>query len=177
MSEPYVAEIKMFAGNFAPRGYAFCSGQLLSIAQNTALFALLGTNYGGDGRVTFGLPDLQGRAPMYWGQGPGLTQRFIGELGGEQNVTLISTEMPAHNHFLQCNVSGGASNNPQGATFGAALRGSPPFYTAQPTQQQTVPMAPQALGITGGSQPHNNMQPYLAVSFIIALQGIFPPRN
>lgn len=175
MSDPYVAEIKMFAGNFAPRSYAFCNGQLLPIAQNTAVFALLGTTYGGNGQTTFGLPNLQNSAAMHWGQGPGLTNRFIGETSGAPSVTLINSEMPSHNHLLQCNEAAAQSASPSGQTFGASGgRGRPPFYASQGT---SVPMAPQGIGLTGGNQPHNNMQPYLCVSFIIALQGVFPPRN
>lgn len=175
MSQPFIAEIKMFAGNFAPRAYALCNGQLLPIAQNTALFSILGTTYGGDGRTTFGLPNLQGRAAMHQGQGPGLTPRALGETGGTPSVTLISSEMPSHNHQMQCNEVAGTLPSPSNATFGmSGGRGRPSFYAAQGTN---VPMAQQALGITGGSLPHNNMQPYLGVTFIIALQGIFPPRN
>lgn len=175
MAEPYIGEIKMFGGNFAPRMYALCNGQLLSIAQNTALFSLLGTNYGGNGQTTFGLPNLQGSAAMHWGQGPGLTPRTIGEVGGEPTVTLITNEMPSHNHQMQGNEVDGALPSPSNATFGlSGGRGRPSFYAAQGTN---VPMALQALGITGGNQPHNNMQPYLAVNFIIALQGVYPPRN
>ena len=174
MADPYVGEIKMFAGNFAPRMYALCNGQLLAIAQNTALFSLLGTIYGGDGRVTFGLPNLQGSAAMFWGQGPGLSLRQIGQTGGETTVSLLTTEMPSHNHLMQGTTGDGILGDPNGATFGAGSRGNPPFYAAQGT---AVPMAPQAIGITGSGQPHNNMQPYLAVNFIIALQGVYPPRN
>lgn len=175
MADPYVGEIKMFGSNFAPRGFALCNGQLLSIAQNTALFSLLGTIYGGDGRTTFALPNLQGSAAMFWGTGPGLTNRQIGETGGETAVSLITTEMPSHNHVMQCNDTDGGLPNPSNATFGnSGGRGRPSFYAAQGT---AVPMAPQAIGLTGSGQPHNNMQPYLAVNFIIALQGVYPPRN
>lgn len=176
MADPYVGEIKMFGGNFAPRSYAYCNGQLLSIAQNTALFSLLGTTYGGDGRTTFALPNLQGSAAMFWGQGPGLTNRFIGETGGETAVSLITSEMPSHNHLMQCNDTLGDAANPTNtSTFGSVGgRGKPPFYATQGT---AVPMSQQAIGLTGGGQPHNNLQPYLVVSFIIALQGVYPPRN
>lgn len=177
MSEPYVAEIKMFAGNFAPRGYALCNGQLLPIQQNTALYSLIGNFYGGDGRTTFGLPNFQGNAPMFWGQGPGLTGHSLGEKSGAANVTLDLTQMPGHNHVFQCNTTGGGQNSPSQATFGAGLRGTQPFFTGQPAAGQTVQMAPQLLSPTGGSQSHNNMQPFLGVTFIIALQGIFPPRQ
>lgn len=176
MSDPYVGEIKMFGGNFAPRQYALCNGQILSIAQNTALFSILGTTYGGDGRVTFALPDLQNRAAMHPGSGPGLSQHFLGESAGAPSVTLITSEMPSHNHQMQCNDAGGDTATPNGGTFGSGGRGDAPFY-APASSFSAVPMAPQALGLTGGSQPHNNLQPYLAVNFIIALQGVFPPRN
>lgn len=174
MSDPYIGEIKMFAGNFAPRSYAFCNGQLLPIAQNTALFSILGTIYGGDGRTTFALPNLQGRAAMNQGRGPGLTQRTLGEQGGEAAVTLQTSQIPSHNHLLRGTSSSGDNSNPATRTFGSGGRGDPPFYASQGT---TVPMAQNAIGITGGGQGHNNMQPYLAVSFIIALQGVYPPRN
>ncbi len=175
MADPYIGEIKMFGGNFAPRMYAFCNGQLLPIAQNTALFSILGTTYGGNGQTTFGLPNLQGRAPMNQGRGPGLTPRTLGELGGEAAVTLLTSEMPSHNHLMQCNDAAGDANSPSNATFGTSGgRGRPAFYAGQGTN---VAMSPQAIGVNGQSQPHNNMQPYLAVSFIIALQGVYPPRN
>lgn len=176
MADPYIGEIKMFAGNFAPRFYALCDGQLLSITQNTALFSILGTTYGGDGRVTFALPDLQNRAAMHEGQGPGLTPRSLGESSGESAVTLITAEMPLHNHQMQCSSDEGNTADPNGATFGLGLRGDPAFYAAA-SSFAAAAMAPQALGLTGGSQPHNNLQPYLCVTFIIALQGVFPARN
>jgi microcystin-dependent protein len=175
MSSPFVAEIKMFAGNFAPTGWAQCDGQLMPISQNTALFSLLGTFYGGDGKSTFAIPNLQGSAPIHQGQGPGLTDRFLGESGGQQAVTLLPTEMPIHTHAAQADV---ASTNrvasPSNATWTKAPgRTPPPLYsTSAPTQQ----MNPLALSITGSSLPHNNMPPYLCLTFIIALQGVFPPR-
>lgn len=175
MSEPFVAEIRMFGGNFAPRGWAFCNGQLLSISQNTALFSLLGTTYGGDGRTTFGLPDLQGRAPMHQGQGPGLTPRVQGETGGAENVTLSASQMPAHTHQAQADASGGGQTSPANATWAAAGRGRPAAYAAN--QAPGAALSGQALAPAGGSQPHNNRSPYLGVNFIIALQGIFPSRN
>ena len=172
MSDPFIAEIKMFAGNFPPRGYAFCDGQLLAIAQNTALFSLLGTNYGGNGTSTFGLPDLKNRTPMGWGNGPGLTPRVIGEMGGVSNVTLISSEMPQHTHSLAASSSSGSSDNPSGTSFGTIGRGRTAIYSSTAPSVQMSPT-----GIGGGSQPHNNRQPYLGLYFIIALQGVFPPRN
>ena len=172
MSQPFVAEIRMFGGNFAPRNWALCNGQILSIAQNTALFALLGTTYGGNGQTTFALPNLQGRAPMHPGNGPGLTPRTLGEQAGTPTVTLISTEIPAHTHNLTATSAAGSKSDPTNSLFASGGRGRPAFYAAQATP---VPMP--STGLTGGSQPHNNMQPYLAITFIIALQGVFPARN
>jgi microcystin-dependent protein len=175
MSDPFVAEIRMFAGNFAPTGWAQCNGQLLPISQNTALFSLLGTFYGGDGKSTFALPNLQGSAPMHQGQGAGLTERFLGESGGSEFVTLIESEMPAHSHLAQGNTSGGDNVNPQNTSWSilGTTRTPPPLYqTTQNTQ-----MSPMAVSIAGGSLPHNNMSPYLTLTFIIAMQGIFPPRG
>lgn len=175
MSDPFVGEIRMFAGNFAPRGWAFCNGQILSIAQNTALFSLLGTTYGGNGQTTFALPDLQNRSPMHLGQGPGLTSRDLGEIGGNTTVTLIASEMPAHAHQPQADASASGQMSPAGATWGAGGRGRPAAYAAN--SNPGAALSPQALAPTGGSQPHNNRSPYLGVSFIIALQGVFPSRN
>ena len=170
MSDPFVAEIRIVGFNFAPTGWAQCNGQLLPISQNTALFALLGTYYGGDGKSTFALPDLQGSAPMHQGQGSGLSQRFIGEQSGSQNVTLLQSEMPMHIHnamgrsILGNNVSP-AGNNWAGSSIARQ-------YLPDPNSQGN----PQATTITGSSLPHNNMPPYLILNFIIAMQGIFPPR-
>jgi len=175
MSDPFLAEIRMFAGNFAPTGWALCDGQLMPISQNTALFSLLGTTYGGDGRVTFGLPNLQGTMPMQQGQGPGLSARFLGQVGGEQAVTLLAAEMPQHTHAASGVAALGNANSPAGAVWGEAGIGRQLdliYSTAQPSTQ----MSPQAVQQAGGSQPHNNMPPYLCVTFIIALQGIFPQR-
>jgi len=180
MSTPFLGQISIFAGNFAPRGWTMCAGQLLSIAQNAALFSLLGTYYGGDGRTTFALPDLRGRIPLHQGQGPGLTNRVIGEQSGSENVTLISAQMPFHNHALN------ASNQPANkidvtATALPGTLSSPDFFytvndgsTPAPTSET---MAGAACGIDGGSQPHANMMPTLTITYIIALQGIFPSRN
>jgi microcystin-dependent protein len=172
MSSPFVAEIRIFAGNFAPTGWAECNGQLLPISQNTALFSLLGTFYGGNGQTTFALPNLQGAAPMHQGQGPGLSEHFLGESAGEPFVTLLTSEMPLHAHSsvgadVQGNVSSPAGN----------------FFAGDSTVRQWVSSAPnsdmsfQTVGPTGGSLPHNNMQPYLVLLFIIAMQGVFPPRT
>lgn len=169
MSEPFIGEIRTFGGNFAPKGWALCNGQLLPIAQYTALFSLLGTAYGGDGKVTFGLPNLQGSAPMHWGDGPGLTPRNIGEVGGTTSVTLIQPELPAHNHAFEASASAASALSPaNNVPADATLYAAPPYTQA---------MSPSSIGVAGGSQPHENMQPYLAVTFIIALQGIYPSRG
>ncbi len=174
MAEPFIGQIIQAGFNFAPRGYATCDGQLLSIAQNTALFSLLGTTFGGDGRVTFGLPDLRGRVPIHQGQGPGLTNRTMGEASGSETVTLISSQMPMHNHlFAATNVSG-ALPTPNGNFLGATSDSNVVFY--RPTSDGST-LNPQSIGLAGGNQPHNNMQPYLVINFCIALQGIFPSRN
>jgi len=174
MSSPFLAEIRIFAGNFAPSGWALCNGQILAISQNTALFSLLGTNFGGNGTSTFGLPNLQGSAPLAAGNGPGLTPRVVGEVGGEANVTLLSTEMPSHNHIASCAAGAGTEIPPAGAVWAeaAATRGIKAYASSANTT-----MAPQAIGLVGGNLPHNNLPPYLVLTFIIALQGIFPARN
>jgi microcystin-dependent protein len=174
MSDPFVAEIRIFAGNFAPRGWALCNGQLLPISQNTALFSLLGTTYGGDGKSTFALPNLQGSAPIAPGQGPGLSLRDLGESGGEETVTLLNSEMPAHTHALQASSIGADDNDPSpNNVLTVALGGAMYNSVTTPTVQMNLNALPPA----GGSLPHNNMQPYLALTFIIALQGIFPARS
>jgi microcystin-dependent protein len=173
MSDPFVAEIRMFTGNFAPRGWALCNGQLLPISQNTALFSLLGTFYGGDGKSTFALPDLQGASPLQPGQGPALSERFLGERGGSANVTLLETEIPLHTHTGMAAGSGTGQSDPTDAVFASGQRGRPPAYGLGATR---VAMSPFAVGPAGGSLPHNNLPPYLAVTFIIALQGIYPSR-
>jgi microcystin-dependent protein len=172
MVDNFLGEIRMFSGNFAPLGWALCNGQLMAISQNTALFSLLGTMYGGDGRVTFALPDLQCRVPLDWGQGPGLTDRVQGEEAGEENVTLIQSEMPIHIH--QINVENAPGNNLSPANNYPAESGRRD-HIYQPSANTTMNV--QALGVAGGSLPHNNMQPYLVVNFIIALQGIYPQRG
>lgn len=178
--DPLLAEIRLFAGNFAPNGWAFCQGQLLSIAQNTALFSLLGTTYGGDGMVTFGLPDLRGRVPIGFGQGPGLPYYVLGEQSGEPNHTLLTTEMPAHNHAAQAQinaVSGGGNVGSPANAYPAASTARDNIYSSATPNSTMSPQAAQVtLGISGGSQPHNNMQPYLGLNYIIALQGIYPSR-
>ncbi|HEX6384975.1 MAG TPA: tail fiber protein [Anaerolineae bacterium] len=174
MSEPFIAEIRIFAGNFAPRGWAFCNGQLLPISQNTALFSLVGTTYGGDGRTTFALPNLQGRAPLHPGQGPGLTARQLGEQGGTESVTLSAAEIPNHAHALQAYSRPGDLADPAERSLARASGGN---VYQQNSSTNMVQMDGQALADSGGSQPHNNMQPYLAINFIIALQGIYPSRS
>jgi len=173
MSEPFVGEIRMFAGNFAPRSWAFCDGQLLSIPQNDALFSLLGTTYGGDGRTTFGLPDLRGRIPIHAGSGPGLSPRNIGAKGGAERVTLSLNQLPNHKHGLRALDKPGDSGNPQNRHW-AATSGSPDYYTSDPPD---VNMDNNALTSVGGSQAHSNMMPFLGIHFIIALFGVYPSRN
>ena len=175
MSSPFVAEIRMFAGNFAPKGWAQCDGQLLPISQNTALFSLLGTFYGGDGKSTFALPDLQGATPMGQGQGGGLSDRFLGEQSGSQFVTLLQSEMPSHNHTIQAYTFDPGDNRTPGPTF--SLAKTLPGNGYQPTGGAVVQMNFQTLAPTGSGLPHNNMQPFLTVLFIIAMQGVFPPRG
>jgi microcystin-dependent protein len=172
MSDPFIAEIRLFAGNFAPRGWAFCNGQILSIAQNTALFALLGTTYGGNGQTTFALPDLRGRVPISPGQGPGLSSYFLGQTGGQETVTLNTQQMPSHSHGAAASGEGGTAATPNGGVWaGSTARDSIYAATANTT------MSPAAIAATGGGQPHPNMPPYQAINYIIALEGIFPSRN
>ena len=180
MADPFVAEIRMFPFNFAPKGWAFCNGQLLPISQNTALFSLLGTTYGGNGQSTFALPNLQGSTVMQHGQGQGLSLRDLGQTGGSEAVTLLQSEMPAHTHAAQATTLIANTQQPSSATLarGAySFQGNggavPMYFNGAPDVQ----MAPQALATGGGSLPHNNMQPYLTVNFNIALQGVFPPRS
>ena len=174
MSEPFIAEIRIFAGNFAPRGWAFCNGQLLPVAQNTALFSLIGTTYGGDGRTTTALPNLQGRAPMHPGSGPGLTSRRLGHRGGVETVTLTQDQMPNHDHTLQAALSQGGVSTPAGNTLS---RSTGDLVYQSDTTSNTANMAVQAISATGGGQAHNNMQPFLAMNFIIALVGLYPSRS
>lgn len=174
MADPFVAEIRIFPFNFAPKGWAFCDGQLMPISQNTALFSLLGTTYGGDGKSTFALPDLEGRAPMHPGQGPGLSLHDLGETGGSETVTLLASEIPAHSHAVMAAASPGNLNAP-GSDRGIARSQGGSAYIADTSG--LVTMAPQALTPAGASLPHNNMMPYLTFNFNIALQGVFPPRS
>src|SRR5882672_7902777 len=175
MSNPFVAEIRIFAGNFAPTGWALCNGQLMPISQNTALFSLLGTTYGGDGKSNFALPNLQGSVPMQAGQGPGLSLRDLGEIGGDQAVTLLQTEMPSHNHGVQGTTTGNQTT-PVNNAWASGQKGFGNVYAA-PNNATNVQMNPFGTSIAGGNLPHNNMTPFLCLTFIIALQGVFPPRS
>jgi microcystin-dependent protein len=175
MADPFVAEIRIFPFNFAPKGWAFCNGQILPISQNTALFSLLGTTYGGDGKSTFALPNMQGNAPMHPGQGPGLSLHDLGETGGSQTVSLLESEMPAHSHAYNVSQADSTERIPTGQKFGAGLGGVVAYIPASGAPLSA--MSPNALTPAGGDQPHNNMQPYLTLSFCIALQGVFPPRG
>ncbi|TPK59845.1 MULTISPECIES: tail fiber protein [unclassified Mesorhizobium] len=175
MADPFVAEIRIFPFNFAPKGWAWCDGQLLPLSQNTALFSLLGTTYGGNGQSNFALPDLQGGAPMHPGQGPGLSLHYLGETGGSETVQLLETEMPAHNHPLVAQGAVANRTNPVGNYFARASAGTP-YVPGTPIPALTG-LADQALAPAGGDQPHNNLMPYLTCYFCIALQGVFPPRG
>lgn len=169
--DPFVAEIRIFPFNFAPRGWAWCDGQLLPLSQNTALFSLLGTTYGGNGKSNFALPDLQGRAPMQPSQGPGLSFHDLGETGGSETVSLLESEIPSHNHTLRVVNDGGLQSNPSGAYVARAN-----IYNSSPGGS-FASMSVNAMAPAGGDQPHNNMMPYLTFYFNIALQGVFPPRT
>lgn len=176
MSSPFVAEIMIVPFNFAPKGWALCDGQILPISQNTALFSLLGTTYGGDGKSTFALPNLQGMAPLQAGQGAGLSLRDLGEIGGVEQVTLLQSEIPGHTHTLHLKNAVGDRNSPVGNLPAQARIGRQPLPMYSATAGTSPAMSPAALGAVGG-QPHNNMPPYLTFNFIIALQGVFPPRS
>lgn len=173
MAEPFIGSIVLFCGNFAPKGWATCDGQLLSIAQNSALFSILGTTFGGDGRTTFALPDLRGRVPLHPGSGPGLSPYTLGQSIGVENVTLLAGQMPAHNHAVAAPCSDGAPSTPSPVGAVAANQDQTPFYAAS----GTAAMAPGTSTTVGGSQPHENRQPVLAINFIIALEGIYPSRS
>jgi len=174
MADPFVAEIRVFGFNFAPKGWAFCNGQLLPISQNTALFALLGTTYGGNGKSTFALPNLQGNCAMHPGQGPGLSLHDLGETGGTPAVTLLISEIPVHTHGVLAapSIVAGDTNIAAGNAFAKSSQGNSYAPAANLTQ-----LNPTAVSIAGGSLPHNNMMPYLTLNFCIALQGVFPPRG
>jgi microcystin-dependent protein len=172
VSEPFLGEIRMFGFNFAPQGWALCDGQLLPISQNAALFDLLGTTYGGDGTTTFALPNLQSRVPIHQGQGAGLSSYVAGQAGGTETVTLAAAQMPEHTHSVKASSSAAASDKPEGS---ALAQSHSHIYTAEP-DTSTV-MNANMLGDAGGSASHDNIQPYLAVNFCIALTGIFPAQN
>lgn len=167
MASPFIGQIHMFSFNFPPRGWALCNGQLLAINQNQALFSILGTTYGGNGTTNFALPNLQGRTPLHFGQGPGVSNRTLGQTGGAENVTLLATQMPSHIHTASANSAAPNAGSPAGNFWAAGV------YSAS----SNTTMNPAALSNTGGNQPHPNLSPYLTVSFCIALQGIFPSRN
>jgi microcystin-dependent protein len=169
--QPMLGEIQIWSGNFAPRGWAFCDGSTLAIDQNTALFSLMGTTYGGDGETTFGLPDLRGRVPVHQGQGPGLSQKNLGESSGAENVTLTVQSIPAHNHVPGVSIDRSTSASPAGNVWGA--------WSGQQYSDQAAntTVNPASIQLTGGGQPHNNMPPYLGLNFIIALEGVYPSRN
>jgi microcystin-dependent protein len=173
MSSPFLNEIRMFGFNFAPRGWAQCNGQILPIAQNTALFSLLGTTYGGNGQTTFALPDLRSRVPMHFNQGPGLSNRDLGEVGGEEAHALTLNEMPNHRHTPNGSTAAPDAGAPASEVF-ATLTASKPYRAGAGS---LTALAPGTLGMAGGNQPHSNIQPYLTVNFAIALQGIFPSRS
>ncbi len=175
MSEPFIAEIRIFAGNFAPRGWAFCDGQILPIDQNTALFSLIGTTYGGDGRRTMGIPNLQGRAPMHPGRGPGLTARRLGEKVGTETVTLTEAQIPSHSHTARASSGGAAPGAPTNTSSFARAGGGNAYHSDNTTNQ--VDLASETLSTTGDGQAHTNVQPYLTLNFIIALVGTYPSRS
>ncbi|HKA75286.1 MAG TPA: tail fiber protein [Xanthobacteraceae bacterium] len=180
MADPFVAEIRIFPFNFAPKGWAFCDGQILPLSQNTALFSLLGTTYGGDGKSTFALPNLQGNAPLHQGQGPGLQLWDLGEIQGSDTVSLLESEIPAHAHALQAQTQNATNNSPAGGLlaaghYGGAQGGAVNYYAT--TSNPATLLSPTAIAPAGGDQPHNNLMPYLTLNFCIALQGVFPPRT
>ena len=180
--EPFIGQIIMFAGNFAPRGWAFCDGQLLPIAQNTALFSILGTTYGGDGRTSFGLPDLRGRIPLHAGQGPGLTNYTLGQRGGVEQVTVNLQQLPAHNHTVSVTTNaqsgGGDSSSPSNAVWAQdGVVGAQPYSSSAPNITMRSNAVEANVASSGGGQSHENRQPYLTINYIIALVGIFPSRS
>ncbi|MBY0304105.1 MAG: hypothetical protein B7Y43_14000 [Sphingomonas sp. 28-62-20] len=177
MSSPFIGEIRIFGFNFAPRGWVFCKGQLLPISQYSAVFAVLGTSYGGNGTTNFGIPNFQSNAPMGWGNGPGLTPRAIGEQSGTPSVTLSPLEMPAHNHLVNGQAPTNAATqvvNTPTSTANIGFSAGARLYAAPPA---TTTLAPQAIGPTGGSGAHDNQQPSLALNFCLAIEGVFPVRN
>ena len=177
MADPFVAEIRIFPFNFAPKGWAMCNGQILPISQNTALFSLLGTTYGGDGKSTFALPNMEGNAPMHPGQGPGLSLHDLGETGGSETVSLLESEIPSHTHGMIVSSQLGLENQVNVNNTGQLFAMGDGVNMYGPANSNLVNMADQALAPAGGDQPHNNMQPFLTLNFCIALQGVFPPRG
>lgn len=173
MADPFVAEIRIFPFNFAPKGWAWCDGQLMPLSQNTALFSLLGTTYGGDGKSNFALPDLQGRAPMHPRQGPGLSLHDLGETGGSKTVSLLESEIPAHSHSVNVSLADGINQSPVGEKLATGIG----VGQYAPADGPLTQLNPNTLTPAGGDQPHNNMMPYLTFYFCIALQGVFPPRG
>ena len=174
MTEPYIGEIRMFAGSFAPVGWALCNGALLQVSQNEALFSLLGTTYGGDGRTTFGLPDLQGRVPVHYGSGPGLTNRNIGAKGGVETVTLTVNNLPSHTHAWRASGTAGNTGGPTGKVLATSPTDNPIYVE---DASSAINMSSSAIASTGGGSSKNNLMPYLTINFIIALVGIYPSRN
>ncbi|MDL2718600.1 MAG: tail fiber protein [Acidobacteriota bacterium] len=172
MANPFVAEIRIYPFNFAPKGWAFCDGQILPISQNTALFSLLGTTYGGDGKSNFALPNMQGTAPMHPGQGPGLSLHDLGETGGSDTVTLLESEIPSHSHGVIVSQSDGTDQQAGQELFASGIGLAMFTLPGAMTAMNSAALAP-----SGGDQPHNNMQPYLTLNFCIALQGVYPPRT
>lgn len=173
MGEPFIGEIRMFAGNFAPAGWAFCQGQLIPISQNDTLFNLIGTMYGGDGQETFGLPNLSGRAPMHFGQGPGISQSYQqGEMAGVEQVTLSTSQIPVHNHAFVASTDTALNTSPTNNILAAGI--TTKLFTQDVTNGS---MNPQSVSAVGGNQPHENMQPFLVISFILSLYGVFPQQN
>lgn len=171
--DPFVAEIRIFPFNFPPKGWAFCDGQILPLSQNTALFSLLGTTYGGDGKSNFALPDMQGNAPMHPGQGPGLSLHDLGETGGSETVSLLESEIPSHSHSVSASVADGTDQTPVGSKLATGIS----ISQFAPNNGPLTQLSDNALAPAGGDQPHNNMQPYLTLNFCIALQGVYPPRT
>lgn len=174
MTEPFIGEIRVFGGIYAPHLWADCGGAIIAVSQNQALFSLIGTAYGGDGRSDFGLPDLRGRLPMHQGTGPGLTQRILGQRLGTETVTLSSAQLPAHTHAVQASTAGASTTSPDGAVTAGS---STTFYTADVPSDANVDMASGIVGASGGGKSHINMMPYLVINFIIAMQGTYPSRN
>jgi microcystin-dependent protein len=174
--DPFVAEIRIFPFNFAPKGWAFCDGQILPLSQNTALFSLLGTTYGGDGKSNFALPNMQGNTPMHPGQGPGLSLHDLGETGGSDTVTLLESEIPSHSHGLMA-VNNPATSRLPAPDVSLARSGGVSAYVTSAAAPSVSQMADVTIAPAGGDQPHNNLQPYLTLNFCLALQGVYPPRT